>query len=334
MSLKRAWNITKETFVEFIDNKVLKLSAALAYYTIFSIPALLIIIIWVSDIFYGRQAVEGGVYGQIAGFVGKDAALQIQETIRNATLSSGSNLAAIIGVATLVIGATGVFTEIQDSINQIWHLKAKPLKGKGWLRLIINRLLSFSMIITLGFLLLVSLIINGLMDVFLSRLSQSFPELQVYVVYIFNIIFTFLITAFLFGIIFKILPDARIKWKDVRAGAITTAILFMGGRFLISYYLGHNSRMTSAYGAAGSLIVILLWVYYSSIILYFGAVFTRVHAISRGCQIFPNNYAVWVEQKEVESHASLKNHAENTGVTGKIENTQPDKNISPKADPC
>ncbi|MEI9911277.1 MAG: YihY/virulence factor BrkB family protein [Bacteroidota bacterium] len=123
------------------------------------------------------------------------------------------------------------------------------------------------MIITLGFLLLVSLIINGLMDVFLSRLSQSFPELQVYVVYIFNIIFTFLITAFLFGIIFKILPDARIKWKDVRAGAITTAILFMGGRFLISYYLGHNSRMTSAYGAAGSLIVILLWVYYSSIIL-------------------------------------------------------------------
>jgi membrane protein len=125
MSLKGAWSITKETLVEFIDNNVLKLSAALAYYTIFSIPALLIIIIWVSDIFYGREAVEGGVYGQIAGFVGKDAALQIQETIRNATLSSSSNWAAIIGVATLVIGATGVFTEIQDSINQIWHLKAK-----------------------------------------------------------------------------------------------------------------------------------------------------------------------------------------------------------------
>jgi membrane protein len=319
MPLKKAWNIFKETFAEFIEAKVLKKSASLAYYTIFSLPALLIIIIWVSDIFYGRQAVEGGVYGQIAGFVGKDAAVQIQETIRNATLSSGSKWAAIIGVVTLVIGATGVFSEIQDSINQIWHLKAKPYKGKGWLRLIINRLLSFSMVITLGFLLLVSLIINGVMDVLLTRLATRFPDLEVYVVYAFNLVFTFLVTAFLFGIIFKVLPDARIKWKDIKAGAITTAILFMGGRFLISYYLGQNNRLTSAYGAAGSLIVILLWVYYSSIILYFGAVYTRVYAISRGCQIYPNNYAVWVEQKEVQSHASLKTHAENTGVAEKIE---------------
>jgi membrane protein len=334
MSFKKGWNIIKETFNEFLDNKVMKLSAALAYYTIFSIPALLIIIIWVSDIFYGKQAVEGGVYGQIAGFVGKDAALQIQETIRNATLSSGSNFAAIVGIGTLIIGATGVFTEMQDSINQIWHLKARPYKGKGWLRLIINRLLSFSMVITLGFLLLVSLVINGVMDIFLTKLALKFPDLQVYVVYIFNIIFTFLITAFLFGVIFKILPDARIKWKDIRAGAFTTAILFMAGRFLISYYLGHNSRMTSAYGAAGSLLVILLWVYYSSIILYFGAVFTRVYAISRGCQIYPNKYAVWVEQKEVESTESLKKHAENTGVGEKIETTPANKDVPAKADPC
>ena len=320
MPLRRAWNIVKETFAEFIEHKVMKLSASLAFYTIFSIPALLIMIIWVSDIFYGRQAVEGGVYGQIAGFVGKDAALQIQETIRNARLSTGSRLAAIIGGATLVIGATGVFSEIQDSINLIWHLKAKPYKGKGWLRLILNRLLSFSMVITLGFLMLVSLVINGLMDVFFTRLALRFPDLQVFVVYTFNLVLTFFITAFLFGIIFKLLPDARIKWKDVRAGAITTALLFMGGRFLISYYLGQNNRITSAYGAAGSLLVILLWVYYSSIILYFGAVFTRVYAISRGCQIYPNRYAVWVEQKEVEEwNTSLKKHADNTGVTEKIE---------------
>ena len=320
MSFRRGWNIAKETFAEFIDHKVMKLSASLAFYTIFSIPALLIIIIWVSDIFYGRQAVEGGVYGQIAGFVGKDAALQIQETIRNARLSTGSKWAAIFGVATLVIGATGVFSEIQDSINLIWHLKAKPSKGKGWLRLIVNRLLSFSMVITLGFLMLVSLVINGLMDIFFSRLALRFPDLQVYVVYAFNLALTFFITAFLFGIIFKLLPDARIKWKDVRAGAIATAILFMGGRFLISYYLGQNNRITSAYGAAGSLLVVLLWVYYSSIILYFGAVFTRVYAISRGCQIYPNRYAVWVEQKEVvDWNTSLKKHADNTGVTEKIE---------------
>jgi membrane protein len=319
MPFKRAWNITKETFSEFVEDRVLKLSAALAYYTIFSLPGLLIIIIWVSNIFYGREAIEGSVYGQITGFVGKDAALQIQDTIRNATTASGSKIAAIIGIASLLIGATGVFTEIQDSINQIWHLKAKPRRGKGWLRLIINRLLSFSMIITLGFLLLVSLIINGLMEVFLDRLFQNFPHAEVYVVYIFNFLLTFLITAFLFGIIFKVLPDARIKWKDVRAGAITTALLFMGGRFLISFYLGQNNRLTTAYGAAGSIIIILIWIYYSAIILYYGAVFTRVHAISRGCRIYPNNYAVWIEQQEVESHASLKKHAAVTGVTEKIE---------------
>ncbi len=320
MPLKKAWNIIKETVNEFIEHKVMKLSASLAYYTIFSIPALMIMIIWVTDIFYGRQAVEGGVYGQIAGFVGDQAALQIQEAIRSARLSTGSTWAAIVGGATLVIGATGVFSEIQDSINLIWHLKAKPYKGKGWFRLIINRLLSFSMVITLGFLMLVSLIINGLMDVMFSRLALQFPDLHVYLVYIFNFILTFCITAFLFGIIFKLLPDARIRWKDIRAGAITTALLFMGGRFLISYYLGQGNRTTSAYGAAGSLLVVLLWVYYSSIILYLGAVFTRVYAISRGCQIYPNKYAVWVEQKIVEEpDTSLKTHAEHSGIIEKLE---------------
>src|SRR5690349_18967402 len=145
MPFRRVWNITKETILEFFEDRVPKLSASLAYYTIFSIPALLIIIVWVTDIFYGRQAVEGGIYGQIAGLVGSDAAMQIQTTIRDARLSAGNTWAAIIGGATLIIGATGVFSEIQDSINRIWHLKAKPYKGIGWLRLIINRLLSFSM---------------------------------------------------------------------------------------------------------------------------------------------------------------------------------------------
>jgi membrane protein len=178
------------------------------------------------------------------------------------------------------------------------------------------------MVIILGFLSLVSLVINGLMDVFLTQLAQKFPHMQVTVVYIFNLVLIFFITAFLFGIIFKLLPDARVKWKDIRAGAITTAILFMGGRFLISYYLRHNIRITSAYGAAGSIIVILLWVYYSSIVLYFGAVFTRVHAISRGRQIYPNKFAVWVEQQEVESNEPLKKHAEITGVAKKVGNAE------------
>ena len=195
MPLKKTWNILKATFSDFVANRVMKLSAALAYYTIFSLPGLLIIIIWVSDIFLGQEAVEGTVYGQISSFVGAEAAQQIQQTIRNATLSSESSFATIVGVATLVIGATSIFGEIQDSINLVWRLKAKPKKGKGWLKLIINRLLSFSIVVSLGFLLLVSLIINGLLEAISNRLMVVFPEVTVVIFYIINLIGIFGYTA-------------------------------------------------------------------------------------------------------------------------------------------
>lgn len=305
---KRVWNSIKMAFSDFFSNKVLKLSAALAYYTVFSLPGLLIIIIWISDIFWGEDAVRGSVYKQITSFVGPDAALQIQETIRNAALSTDSNFATVIGISTLVIGATSVFGEIQDSINQIWHLKAKPRKGTGLLKMVINRLLSFSIIVTLGFLLLVSLIVNGVLDLLIDRLTQAFPQTEVVIVYVMNMLLTFVITSFLFGLIFKVLPDARIQWKHVRAGAFTTAALFMIGRFLIAYYLG-TSKMSSAYGAAGSIIIVLLWVYYSAAILYFGAAFTRAYAVESGSRIYPNNYAVWVEQVEVQSEKDLQHAA-------------------------
>jgi membrane protein len=305
MPVKTIWNSIKHAFVDFFQHKVLKLSAALAYYTVFSLPGLIIIVIWVSEIIYRDKSIEGTLYREIANLVGSDAALQIQETIRNSALSSEGSFATVIGLATLIIGATSMFGEIQDSINQIWGLKAKPRKGRGWLRLIINRLLSFSMIISLGFLLLVSLILNGLMDALIDRLTQVFPETQVVLAYIVNLLITYFMTAFLFGLIFKVLPDARIEWKHVRIGAFTTAFLFMGGKFLITYYLG-QSKMTSAYGAAGSVIVILLWVYYSSIILYFGAAFTRAYAICSGSHIYPNSYSVWIEQVEVETKKDIQ----------------------------
>ncbi len=222
-SPKDIWTITKQSFSDFIDNKVFKLSAALAFYTIFSLPAMLIIVISVSDIFYGRAAIEGTLYHQIAEFVGTDAALQIQETIRGAALSQSSYFATIVGIVTLLFGATSVFSEIQDSINHIWKLKARPRKGKGFLKLLVNRLLSFSIVVSLGFLLLVSLLINGLMDALINRLTSMFPELTVIMIYSFNVLLTFGITSLLFGMIFKVLPDARIKWKHVRAGAFTTA---------------------------------------------------------------------------------------------------------------
>jgi len=306
------WSIIKQSFSDFIANRVLKLSAALAFYTIFSLPAMLIIIISISDVFYGRAAVEGTLFHQIAGFVGTDAALQIQQAMRGVALSQGSYVATIIGIITLVVGATSVFTEIQDSINFIWKLKSKP-KGMGFLKMLLNRLLSFSIVVSLGFLLLVSLLINGAMDALLNELTSMFPQITVIMAYSFNVILTFGITSLLFGMIFKILPDAKVKWKHVRAGAFTTAALFMAGKFLIGYYLGH-STLSTAYGTAGSAIVMLLWVYYSAMILYFGAVFTHVYAAHTGTRIYPNNYAVWVQQIEVESEKSIEEQPEEKAV--------------------
>jgi membrane protein len=308
MTPKRTWKIIRRSFADFFANNVLKLSAALAFSTIFSLPGLMIIIIWFSNIFYRREVVEGSLYNQIGKFIGQDAAAGIQEAMKNSLQTGGSHLATIVGFAALIIGATSVFGEIQDSINLIWRLKAKPRKGTGWLRLIINRLLSFSMIVSLGFILLVSLVVNGAMDLLINRLLQKFPHVTVIVIYAVNLILTFLITSFIFGLVFKVLPDARIKWRHVRVGAFTTAVFFMAGKFLISYYLGH-STMSSAYGTAGSVIVVLLWVYYSSMILYFGASFTREYAIETGSQIYPNNYAVWVEQIEVVSKKPLSENA-------------------------
>ena len=305
MTIKDALKITKHSFKDFFEHDILKLSAALAFFTIFALPGLLIIIIWVSDLFYGRDVVEGSVYKQIEGFVGHSTALDIQSTIRNATQSSGGQFATIVGLIALIIGAMSVFDEIQSSVNSIWRLKAKPRKGFGVLKFLFNRLLSFSMIITMGFILLVSLIINGGMDLLLDRLMQKYPQLTVVLIYVVNIIVTYLISAFIFAAIFKILPDAKVKWKHVRIGAFVTAFLFMGGKFLISYYMGHN-RMSSAYGAAGSIIIILLWVYYSSIILYFGAAFTHSYVVHKGSRIYPNSYAVWVQQIEVESEKSIE----------------------------
>lgn len=297
--LKIIWHVLKQSGSDFIEDKVLKLSAALAYYTIFSVAPMLIIIIFLCDLFLGRDAIEGNIYGQIRGLVGSEAALQIQAMIKNASLSGDMSWATIVGFITLVIGATGVFAEIQDSINYIWRLKSKPKKN-GLLRMILNRLLSFSLVVSMGFILLVSLAVNGLVELFSSLVVRLLPG-KVTSGILFSLadfVVPFLVITTLFAIIFKVLPDARIKWKDVRVGAIATAILFMLGKFAIGYYLG-ASRVSSTYGAAGSIVIILLWVYYSAAILYFGAVFTRVYVQYFGAQIYPNEYAVWIKQIEI-----------------------------------
>jgi membrane protein len=297
LTLKGVGKLLKTSFDSFLDHKALKLSASLAYYTVFSIGPMIIIIIYFAGVIYGQEAVRGTIFDELKGLIGNQAAAQIQDMIKNAALSGQGNFAAIIGFITLFIGATGVFAEIQDSINDIWGLKPKP--ETGLLKMLINRLLSFSVVVSLGFILLVSLIINGLIEALMERLQARFPDLTVVMVYIINLLITFSVITSLFTIIFKILPDAFIKWKDVAIGAMVTTVLFMIGKFGITFYIS-KSAVGSTYGAAGSLVILLLWVYYSSVILYFGAAFTKAYATNYGSHIHPNQYAVWVKHVEIE----------------------------------
>lgn len=310
-SFKGFIEIFKNAFTGFSDDKVTKLSGSLAYYTVFSMGPLLIVIISLCGIFLGREAVEGKIYGQLASFVGADTAAQLQEIIKNASLAGKSRLAAIIGGITLLVGATTIFAEIQDSINSIWGLKPKP--KRGWLKMIQNRFLSFSVIISLGFLLLVSLGVTSLIDGFSDRLKANFPDVTIVVFYIINVFITLCVTTLIFAVIFRVLPDAQIKWKDVFAGAIATAFLFMLGKFGISFYIS-KSNVGSTYGTAGSLVILLLWIYYSSLILYFGAELTKAYAVKYGSPIHPNKYAVTTKTIEVETGGKTVQAKENMEV--------------------
>lgn len=294
-SLKGLWMVLKKSFKGFSEDKVPKLSASLAYYTVFSLGPLMIVIIFLGSLFF--KDVENTIYEQMQGFVGSDAAAQIEDIIKNASLSGKSTMAATIGVITLLVGATTVFGEIQDSINTIWGLKPKPTAG--WLKLIMDRLLSFGIIASLGFLLLVSLAITTIVESLNQQLERIFPEVTVGIFYVLNLVITLFVVSLLFGVIFKVLPDAKIKWRDVWAGSIATAVLFLLGKLLIALYVS-KSDIGSTYGAAGSLVVLLIWIYYSAFILYFGAEFTKAYAMEYGGAIHPSKFAVISKTVEVE----------------------------------
>ena len=294
---KPFFKIAKATLMGFLDYKGMKLSAALAYYTIFALAPLLLLLISLAGIFLGKDAIQGKVFEELNGLIGASAALQIQDMIKAIELSDKSTFALVIGIFTLFIGATSIFGEIQDSINIIWKVKAKP--KKGWLKLLKNRLLSSSIIVSLGFLLIVSLIANGVILALMDRLSRFLPDMTVWIANISNTAITFIVITVLFGAIFKVLPDVKIKWKDVRTGAIFTACLFFIGRFLIGLYIS-TTATGSTFGAAGSLIVVLVWIYYTAVILYLGAEFTQVYAEYKGHHIEPADFAVAIVEKELE----------------------------------
>ncbi|RYY39239.1 MAG: YihY/virulence factor BrkB family protein [Chitinophagaceae bacterium] len=279
----------------FVNDNAFKLSASLSYYTVFALGPLLLIIISLAGIFFGREAVQGKIYLQLSGLVGTEAAVQIQNIIKNVHHTHSSTAGAIIGAVILVIGATGVFTEMQDSINYIWSVRAKP--KKSWLKYLSNRLLSFSLVVGLGFLLLVSLVINALLNLLSDRLTHYFPNFTVFVFNWINIGIIVVAITGLFAVIYKVLPDAVISWRDAFTGALITALLFLLGKFGIGYYLA-RSNLDVTYGTAASIVIILSWIYYSALILFYGAEFTKMYALHHGKGIHPKETAVFIIKRE------------------------------------
>lgn len=289
--------MTKKTLSEFSNDNGMKLSASLSYYTVFSIAPLLIIAISLAGIFFGADAVQGKVYMQLRHLISDEAAMQIQDIIKNMQKTKQGFVGTVFGIVFLFVGASSVFLEIQDSMNFIWSIKAKP--KKNWLRFLTNRLLSFSLILGMGFVLMVSLFINAIVDIVSERLQRILSSSIFYLTYTINILLVVGITTLLFAIIFKVLPDGIMRWKDAFVGAFVTSILFILGRFAIGFYLG-QSKVGLTYGAASAVVIILLWVYYASVILYLGAEFTKVYAYTKGNGIRPNETAVYIIKQEAK----------------------------------
>jgi membrane protein len=294
---KHSWALLRDTWKEFSDNDTWNKSAALAYYTIFALPPMLIIIINTIGALLGRQAVSGQIYAQIKGLVGSQAALEVQHMVENISQSKELTFATIVGVGTLLVTSTGMFICMQDSLNAIWGVKPKP--KREYIKLLKDRLLSFAMILSISFLLLVSLLVHAFLAKVGDYLQRALGESALVFIQFFNNVFSLAVVTFLFAAIFKILPDAKIQWRDVGVGAIVTALLFTIGKALIGIYLG-NSNLASIYGAAGTVVVMLTWVFYSSIILFFGSNFTLVYSRKFGSNIYPSAFAVRVVRQEVE----------------------------------
>lgn len=276
------------TFTGFSRDNATKLSGSLAYSTIFSLPPMLLLIIISGGYFYGRDALQGKVFEELKDFIGSGAALQIQGIIKSLNYEKGSLLATIISIIALVIGATGVFTEIQSSLNHIWGVRAKP--KRSILKLFINRLISFSMILGLGFLMIISLLADALILALSHFLLKYLDWLPFKWISLFNHCFLFLVLIFLFSFIFKVLPDVKLKWQHVLPGAILTTILFMLGKFFIGLYIS-QSNLISLYGAAGSVIILMVWVYFSALIFYLGAEFSKAWVIHKGITPKPTSFS-------------------------------------------
>lgn len=281
--------IFRDAFNQWLEREPFRSSAVISFYTIFSLPGLLVIIINLAGYFYGEEAVTRRISGEIGNMIGRDTASDIEKIIANASVHQDFTFASLVGIATLIFGATGVFYQLQQTLNMIWEVKPQP--KRKIVKMVLDRAFSFGLILAVGFLLLVSLVLSAILSIVSSWVAYYFTD-------VFNILFRILdislslgVVTFLFAAIFKFLPDAKISWKDVWVGALVTALLFVIAKFALGVYFGH-SNPASAYGAAGTVILLMLWVSYAGLILLFGAEFTRIYANRHGAKIQPLDFAV------------------------------------------
>jgi membrane protein len=284
----------------FFADDTFQEGAALAYFAVFALPAFLILVVRVAGAVLGPSAVSGALFKEIQGILGESGARDVQHMVEKAARDEGLSVAALVGTVALVVAATGVFASMQKTLNAVWGVRARP--AKAWVKVIADRTRSFGLILAVAFLLLISLVAQTALSALGNLLTRWLPGAELIWIHVANVTSSVLLSTVLFASIFKFLPDVHVRWRDVWAGALVTALLFTGGKALIGLYLGH-SNLGSVYGAAGTVIVLLSWVYYSSQIMFFGAVFTRCHAEAFGRGIRPSSHAVRVQITEVREPA-------------------------------
>ncbi|MGB3587142.1 MAG: YihY/virulence factor BrkB family protein [Tunicatimonas sp.] len=288
MSFRKIFSYFKETYQEWSNDDAFQKSASLAYYSIFSIPALMIIVINIASLAFGQDQVQQQLTDQIASMMGTEAANQVETMVARSRENSNSTLAIIIGIATLLFGATGVFYQLQKALNDAWEVEPDP--DSGLKQMAKSRITALGIVVAIGFLLMISLLVTTALSAMSGWIQQQLPGFPQFVFYILQVLVSIGVITVLFAAMFKILPDAKVEWRSVWVGALLTAILFTIGKFLIGFYIGKTDP-ASTFGAAGSIVLIMLWVYYTGLILLFGAEFTQVFARNKGHRIEPDEHA-------------------------------------------
>lgn len=281
---------------DFTSNESMSFAAGTAFYTIFSLPAFLIIILNVGASLYEKKEIREEIFIQITNLAGEKSRQTLESILENFALNSDDMISAGIAIIILIFSATTVFVSLQKGINHIWHIKPKPTKA--WLKLAINRLLSFSIVLVIGFILVLSLVLDAVVSFTFKKIDNLLVNINLELIYYVEIIVSQLILIIIFALMYKILPDAKVRWKDTWIGALITALLFIVGKFLIGFYMNNND-LSSTYGAAGSLVILLIWIYYSVVIFLFGAQITFYIAENIGGGVKPKKHAVSIEEIEV-----------------------------------